>query len=67
MLSLYPLKSAKEAGHYYMEQDNYYLSDKDPLEITYWQGKGATALGLSGIVKPEDFLNMLEGFLTEKF
>ncbi|MGL6029271.1 MAG: conjugative transfer relaxase/helicase TraI, partial [Legionella sp.] len=63
MLSLYPLKSAKEAGHYYMEQDNYYLSDKDPLEITYWQGKGATALGLSGIVKPEDFLNMLEGRL----
>lgn len=63
MLSLYPLKSAKEAGHYYMEQDNYYLSDKDPLEITYWQGKGAAVLGLSGAVKPEDFLNMLEGKL----
>lgn len=63
MLSLYPLKNAKEAGHYYMEQDNYYLSEKDPLEISYWEGKGAATLGLSGAVKPEDFLNMLEGKL----
>jgi conjugative transfer relaxase protein TraI len=63
MLSLYPLKNAKEAGQYYMEQDNYYLSDKDPLEISYWQGKGANTLGLTGSVKPEDFLNMLEGKL----
>ncbi|OJY48525.1 MAG: conjugative transfer relaxase/helicase TraI [Legionella sp. 40-6] len=63
MLSLYPLKNAKEAGHYYMEQDNYYLSEKDPLEISYWQGKGAAILGLTGAVKSEDFLNMLEGKL----
>jgi len=63
MLSLYPLKNAKEAGQYYMEQDNYYLSEKDPMELSYWQGKGAAILGLSGAVKPEDFLNMLEGKL----
>ena len=63
MLSLYPLKNAKEAGQYYLEQDNYYLSEKDPLEISYWQGKGAALLGLSGAVKSEEFLNLLEGKL----
>lgn len=64
MLTIKPIKSAADASLYYSAKDNYYLSDKGELEhATSWYGKGALALGLTGEVSPEIFLQLLEGRL----
>ncbi|QDP73733.1 conjugative transfer relaxase/helicase TraI (plasmid) [Legionella israelensis] len=64
MLTIQPLSKAQDAFGYYTEGDNYYLADKDGLEQgSLWMGKGAEKLGLSGEVKSEDFLPLLEGRL----
>src|SRR3990167_8883549 len=62
MLTIKPVTSASNAGHYYSAGDNYYLSDQGELvEASHWYGKGASALGLSGVVTPDMFLQLLKG------
>ncbi|MBI3813344.1 MAG: relaxase domain-containing protein [Nitrospinae bacterium] len=51
--------SADQAGTYY-SKDSYYTQERGE-----WQGKGAEALGLSGEIKKEDFLNLIEGKDTQ--
>ncbi|STX81271.1 putative conjugative transfer protein TraI [Legionella busanensis] len=64
MLTIKPLKKAKDAQHYYSEKDNYYLTDKDTLkDSSLWMGNGATELGLRGVVEPSRFLSLLNGEL----
>ncbi|HBF07266.1 MAG TPA: hypothetical protein DDW29_03370, partial [Gammaproteobacteria bacterium] len=64
MLTIKPLGKAADALHYYSSKDNYYLKDKDSLqESSYWIGKGAGKLNLSGIVEQEQFLKLLNGEL----
>lgn len=65
MLTIQPIKgSSKDAAHYYSEIDNYYLSDKESLEqASTWLGKGSDELGLSGMVKEDQFIPLLEGKL----
>lgn len=52
--------SAKQAAYYY-EKDDYYSQEKDSQRSSYWYGKGAENLGLSGEVASQDFQQMLEG------
>jgi len=61
MLSIYTLKSANQAAHYY-EQGDYYIKG-DNLENNVWFGKGAVELGLIGTVDASQFKNLLEGKL----
>ncbi len=64
MLTLNKISAAKDALHYYMDQDNYYLSDRDSLNnLSNWLGKGAEKLNLSGTIEPSDFLQLLDGEL----
>lgn len=64
MLTIQPLGQASDALHYYSSKDNYYLKDKDSLkESSYWIGKGAAKLKLSGIVEQNQFLQLLNGEL----
>lgn len=62
MLSIQPIKSAKDASKYYT--GNYYLSDAGSAELPgRWYGRGADLLGLEGDVSPDMFLQLLEGRL----
>lgn len=64
MLSIKPIAQSNSAQHYYTSQDNYYLKDKDSLkDLSSWEGKGAEALKLQGIVEPSEFLKLLNGEL----
>ncbi len=63
MMSFSKVKSAKDADHYFMETDNYYLKSDEFADRFQWWGKGAQKLGLNGKVMGEDFLNVLEGKL----
>ena len=63
MLSDKVLASTKDASHYFMEQDNYYMKGGKEVDISLWRGKGAEALGLEGIVNREVFENLLNGKL----
>lgn len=64
MLTIQPLGKAADALHYYSSKDNYYLKDKDSLkESSYWIGKGAGKLNLSGVVEQDQFLKLLNGEL----
>jgi conjugative relaxase-like TrwC/TraI family protein len=47
--------SVGQAGTYHLK-DSYYTKEQGQ-----WQGKGAEALELSGEIKKEDFLNLIEG------
>ncbi|MBI3599749.1 MAG: relaxase domain-containing protein, partial [Nitrospinae bacterium] len=47
--------SVEQAGTYY-SKDSYYTQEQGE-----WQGRGAEAMGLSGEIKKEDFLNLIEG------
>lgn len=61
MLSLSTVSSSGGASNYYEQSDNYYfLGDA----TTQWFGKGAEKLGLHGNVNRDDFINVLEGKLT---
>lgn len=60
MLSIQPLESAKGAADYYAAAFNYYAGDAEAL---IWLGKGATFLNLTGEVKKEIMLQLLEGKL----
>ena len=51
--------AATKASHYYADQkDDYYSRDGTAAQ---WQGKGAAALGLTGAVEHEEFLQALKG------
>lgn len=64
MFTIKPVGNAKDAGQYYSAGDNYYLSDQGELiNASGWYGKGAERLGLSGIVEPEIFIQLLQGKL----
>lgn len=63
MLSIYTLKSAKEAVNYY-QQDNYYAKEED-LSTGIWFGTGAKLLNLTTAVNLQDFREKLEGKLTD--
>lgn len=59
MLSAHLLKGAQEAEHYF-SKDNYYTTEEG-FGNSEWTGKGAAALGLSGGVHREQFMELLEG------
>ncbi|MCE3043700.1 conjugative transfer relaxase/helicase TraI [Legionella sp. 16cNR16C] len=64
MLTLKKIGGANDALHYYTNQDNYYLSDRDALNsMSRWLGNGAKQLNLSGVIEPEQFLKLLSGEL----
>jgi conjugative relaxase-like TrwC/TraI family protein len=52
--------SAAKAEHYY-SKDNYYTQEESERSPSYWYGKGAEKLGLSGSVEPEAFTDLLYG------
>ena len=61
MLSIYTLKSANQAAHYYEQGDYYIKGDSAPNNV--WFGKGAAELGLTGAVDATQFKELLEGKL----
>ena len=64
MLSIKPVKSVGDAASYYSAGDNYYLSSQGELvDASLWYGRGATSLGLKGIVEPDRFIQLLSGKL----
>ena len=64
MLTLKKIGGAKDALHYYTNQDNYYLSDRESLtSMSQWLGNGAKKLNLSGVIEPTQFLKLLDGEL----
>jgi conjugative transfer relaxase protein TraI len=64
MLTLNKIGAAKDALHYYTDQDNYYLSDRESLNsMSAWLGKGAEKLNLSGVIERTSFLKLLSGEL----
>jgi len=54
--------SAGQADRYY-DKDDYYT--KDAAGPSQWHGKGARALGLNGVVRPEDFKALVRGELPD--
>lgn len=60
MLSLANVSSGAKAAEYYEQTDDYYVGDRSPSD---WKGQAAKELGLSGPVKPDDFLALLRGRL----
>ena len=53
-------------GVSYYERDGYYASgDPEHVQASAWAGKGAGALGLSGVVDPEVFRQLLEGHVPD--
>ena len=54
--------SAGQADRYY-DKDDYYT--KDAAAPSQWYGKGARALGLNGLVRPEDFKALVRGELPD--
>jgi conjugative relaxase-like TrwC/TraI family protein len=63
MLSTEAIGNASQAKHYFLEQDNYYIEDREAKERSDWWGKGAKALELSGEVDAEVFTTLLKGQL----
>ncbi len=63
MLSVATVRSAKGAAGYFAA-DNYY-SPGEAETSGEWFGKGATALGLSGVVDKETFEALLKGSLPD--
>jgi TrwC relaxase len=49
-----------DAGRYYVEEQlGYYLDRGEPPGV--WRGRGATRLGLHGVVDEDDFLALMAG------
>lgn len=55
--------SAAQAENYYIQED--YYTQEDPHLASYWAGKGAAALELTGTVQKVDFANLLAGVAPE--
>ncbi len=64
MLSIHPIKSAGQAGHYYAQADYYAKGDEADI-ASRWFGAGAAALGLAGGVDAEAFKAVLDGRLPD--
>ena len=64
MLSLAAIGSAGAATNYYA-RDNYYASDGEALQHSYWAGRGAAALGLKGKVEKSALSAILNGRLPD--
>lgn len=63
MLSRMVLKSAGAASKYYRQADYYTGNEKEDRAASFWMGKGAERLGLSGAVDYDTFKSALEGAL----
>lgn len=63
MISIGIVKSGSAVYQYFIDQDNYYLTDKSELvDGAYWHGKGAEKLGINAkIIDEKRFLDLLEG------
>ena len=61
MLSIGTIASAAQGASYYQKDGDYAKGDPEPREASAWFGKGAEALGLSGLVDPDLFRAILEG------
>jgi conjugative relaxase-like TrwC/TraI family protein len=57
MLNITTLKSAKQAGNYYSERDDYY--SEGGLAPARWYGRGAALEGRAGEVDPQEFTREL--------
>lgn len=55
--------SAAQAETYYTKED--YYSAEEAAHPTKWVGKGATSLGLAGVVNQQEFSQMLSGQTTD--
>lgn len=62
MLVLTPMAKGRGHGEYYLNlaTEDYYLRGGEPPG--YWAGEGATLLGLTGQVAPEDFRQIDQGY-----
>ncbi len=65
MMSIGVVSSGTNVHKYFMDKDNYYLTDKSELkEAATWYGKGAELLGIKGAqIDEKVFLDLLEGKL----
>ena len=65
MMSIGIVSSGTNIQKYFMDKDNYYLTDKEELkEASQWLGKGAESLGiLNEQITEKKFLDLLEGRL----
>jgi conjugative relaxase-like TrwC/TraI family protein len=63
MLSVFTLTDARQAAKYF-EKDDYYFSSTQRSPSKWW-GRGAEALGLSGVVNQETFARLLAGELPD--
>lgn len=64
MLSMSNVSNSKAAGGYYEVKDDYYTSAGGERH-GLWMGDGAKRLGLAGAVEREQFVEMLQGRLTD--
>ena len=66
MLSISKPMHGAGQGNYYLglAREDYYLSGGEPPGL--WHGEGASRLGLSGVVEPEKFRNLLNGFSPDR-
>lgn len=53
------LKNAAKAAHYYEAED--YYAKNEGIEHSDWYGKGALTQGLTGKIKPQEFIDALHG------
>jgi conjugative relaxase-like TrwC/TraI family protein len=66
-MSIGVVSSGTNVHKYFMDKDNYYLTDKSELkEAATWYGKGADLLGIKGEQVDEKlFLDLLEGRMPD--
>ena len=65
VVSIGAIASAAQGVSYY-ENDGYYAKgDPAHMNASAWEGKGAEALGLSGPVDPDVFVDVLEGTVPD--
>lgn len=64
MLSISKVKNSSKSTHYFEKDDYYAKDDPNHQNFSMWHGKGADELGLTGIIKSEDYQNVLLGELS---
>lgn len=67
MMSIGMVKSSMDVHKYFIDKDNYYLTDKSEIqEAAQWYGKGAVILGLLNEgVEENEFLSLLKGKMPD--
>ena len=63
-MSVSKIVSSKNSAKYYTSEENYYLSEADAKNTSFWWGEGAKKLGLDGKVTEVDLDKMLNGELS---